>query len=338
MGGLFSTPQGTKCKDCDVVLDVPVNKDNLCTNCLQNRSLPICTKCKVNNSNPGFNWCQSCYASYDKCTKCYKNKPNKGFKWCETCFQAKLSNAVSRPEKCFCGKDKFFNSDQNRWLDFCGNACAERHYAAFGVLKLDENHPDFVSACTQFKNNWNLNKGACPPVTAIFRVQPRGADVMFDSYKNALTENANTEYYFHGCKIKCDLLKSNSLCNLPECTICQVSKQSFDIKKVGTNVKFTRFGKGLYFAPESSKCHDYTLGDASYGYRAMFYVKCAPGKKQIEYKDDINRVSPDAGYNSIYGKAGVNLNYDELCLYTDKACIPDCIIIYSRDGVNRRCF
>ena len=129
-----------------------------------------------------------------------------------------------------------------------------------------------------------------------------------------------------------------SLCDRADCTICLVSKQGFDITKVGTNCRYTRFGNCLTFAPESSKCHDYTLGIKDYGYRAMFYVKCAPGFKQLRFQDDINRTALDKGYNSLYGHAGGSLNYDELALYNDAACVPEYIVIYYRDEVDKRCF
>ena len=209
---------------------------------------------------------------------------------------------------------------------------------AYGVLKLESTHSDFISITTQFKNNWNARKGAYPAVTGVFKVRPNGTDAKFDAYVNQLSMTAQTiEYYYHGCKLTCDLLNTNKLCNLPDCTICLVSRQGFDITKVGTNVSFTRFGKGLYFAPESSKCHDYTLGVPQYGYRAMFYVKCAPGFKQLKFTDDKARTAPDKGYNSLYGHAGESLNYDELCLYNDNACVAEYIIVYNRDGVDRRC-
>ena len=211
-------------------------------------------------------------------------------------------------------------------------------FVVCGVLKLDTQHEDFMAVSSVFKENWNKHKGTCPAITAIFRVRPTGADVKFEAYRKTLRPGSNNiEYYFHGCKITCDLLSAGNLCNRPDCTICLVSRSGFDISKVGTNVAFTRFGRGLYFAPESSKCHDYTLGTPAVGYRAMLYVKCAPGFKQVEFKDNQQRTSPDHGYNSLYGHAGGSLNFDELCLYTDSACVPDCVIIYSRDGVDRRC-
>lgn len=212
-------------------------------------------------------------------------------------------------------------------------------YLAYGVLKLDNTHADCALISTKFKASWNTAKGTCPPVTAVFKVRPDGIDAKFDAYVSSLREKAReVDYYFHGCKLTCDLLNTNKLCNLPDCTICMVSRQGFDISKVGSNVKFTRFGRGLYFAPESSKCHDYTLGVPQYGYRAMFFVKCAPGFKQLDFTGNQQRTSPDQGYNSLYGHAGGSLNYDELCLYTDQACVPEFIIVYTRDGVDRRCF
>ena len=171
-------------------------------------------------------------------------------------------------------------------------------------------------------------------IKGILKVRPNGAGDVFMRYVDSLRKTARTmEHYFHGCRITCDLLKNKSLCDRADCTICLISKQSFDITKVGTNVPFTRFGKGLYFAPESSKCHDYTQGVKECGYRAMFLVKCAPGFKQLSFVDDKTRTAPDEGYNSLYGHAGKGLNYDELCLYDDRACVPDSVIIYVKDGV-----
>ncbi|KAI6651538.1 hypothetical protein LOD99_5146 [Oopsacas minuta] len=337
------------CTMCGVILPPgPTNKGQLCMTCMQNKPPSLCTKCKSGKANPGFSWCQACFETDDTCRKCGKNDPNEGYKWCEACYLAQenpvdciIPEVVPIPanKACLCGRPKFYNIKEKKLFDFCGQTCAQQHFTAYGVLKLDNKHEDFVSVSAEFQKQWNQHKGGCPAVTAIFKVRPDGVEGKFNEYLQSLREKAKTiEYYFHGCKITCDLLNTKTLCNRTDCTICLVSRQGFDISKVGTNVSFTRFGRGLYFAPESSKCHDYTLGVDSYGYRAMFYVKCAPGFKQLEFKDNPNRTAPDSKYNSLYGHAGGSLNYDELCLYTDKACVPEYIIIYAKDGVIKRCF
>ena len=204
---------------------------------------------------------------------------------------------------------------------------------------MEEADGDYIKVASKFKVKWNISKGSCPSISSIFKVNLNQSEDKFNRYIRTLRhDNANLiEYYFHGCKITCNLLTTKTLCDRPDCTVCLISKQGFDINKVGTNVAFTRFGRGLYFAPESSKCHDYTLGIEKYGYRAMFCVKCAPGFKQVAFLDDRNRTAPDKGYDSLYGLAGGDLKYDELCLYNDSACVPEYIIIYHKDGVDRRC-
>ena len=99
------------------------------------------------------------------------------------------------------------------------------------------------------------------------------------------------------------------------------------------NIKFQRFGPGVYLAPNSSKSHDYTLG--AHGCRAMLLCYVCPGKKYVCTKTDQELNGPPLGYDSIFGKAqyGGDLNYHEIVLPDPDAVLPRYIIVYKKDGV-----
>jgi hypothetical protein len=81
--------------------------------------------------------------------------------------------------------------------------------------------------------------------------------------------------------------------------------KGFRLKFIGINTTFSRFGRGLYFAPNSSKSNDYTDGDT----RAMFLCKVAAGREYVVYNDMRNLEKPPSGYDSVYGEVGQALNY-----------------------------
>ena len=128
------------CRTCGVVLaPAAVNRDMLCVTCLQNKPPSRCTRCKADNANPGYSWCQACFESDDKCRKCNKNSPNEGFKWCESCYQGQQQvidcvppvEAAASPLKACpsCKRQRYFDIKEKKLFDFCGQTCAQQHYA-----------------------------------------------------------------------------------------------------------------------------------------------------------------------------------------------------------------
>ena len=97
------------------------------------------------------------------------------------------------------------------------------------------------------------------------------------------------------------------------------------------NINFQRFGHGFYFAPNSSKCHDYTQG--TYTYRVMLQVDILPGKKHNITNSEVLTCPPD-GYHSVYRTPGQELN-PELVVYNPDSVMPRYIIVYVREGVHR---
>lgn len=88
---------------------------------------------------------------------------------------------------------------------------------------------------------------------------------------------------------------------------------------------FSRFGHGIYFAPNSSKSNDYNSDPI----KAMFYCKVAAGKVYETENDRTDLKKPPTGYDSVYGKEGARLNYPELVVYEEAAVKPTHIIVYS---------
>ena len=173
-----------------------------------------------------------------------------------------------------------------------------------------------------------------PTDLKIFKVCNQTLETQFRKYVQSLRHQyQDTEEHFHGTVLRCDLAHTKSACTRPACSICGISRRGFDRGKIGSKIEFGRFGKGMYLAPNSSKCHDYTQG--CNGYRAMLLCAVAPGKKLILTHDQTHLKAPPPGYDSVYGKSGGRLNYDEIILYNKDAILPRYVIMYQKDGVER---
>lgn len=64
----------------------------------------------------------------------------------------------------------------------------------------------------------------------------------------------------------------------------------------------------------------------------MILFEVCPGNKYCVKKTDTSFKSPPQGFDSVYGQAGVSLNYEELVVYNPDAALPKYIIVYQRDG------
>ena len=144
-----------------------------------------------------------------------------------------------------------------------------------------------------------------------------------------------SEKHYHGTKLKCDIVNSSSSqpCTDKGCGICGIIKFGMYRECIRKNINFQRFGHGFYFAPNSSKCHDYTQGVVKH--RAMLLVDILPGKKHVISTDDQNLTGPPDGCHSVYGKPGKSLNYAELVVYNPDCVMPRYIIVYVLNGVHK---
>ena len=184
----------------------------------------------------------------------------------------------------------------------------------------------------KFKQSWASAKGACPPVSFVYIISNSQLTQRWTTYRNGL-QKKDVEEYYHGTKLTCNITATSTLCNDQHCGACGISNTGLDRRCIQKNIKFQRFGHGFYLAPNSSKCHDYTQGCSSY--RAMLLFDVCPGNKSNLKKDDAKLKAPPQGFDSVYGRKGVRLNYEEIVVYNADAALPKCIIVYQKDGVGK---
>ena len=150
--------------------------------------------------------------------------------------------------------------------------------------------------------------------------------------------HANTAYFYHGTALKCPILESGRLCSDTSCGVCGISHLGFLPQKLGQHVgRFQRFGLAFYFAVNSSKCHEYTVGHRVY--RALLLCEVAQGKRYMATSNMKDLTQPPPGHNSVYGQPGTHkagkgsLNYAEVAVYNCSAVLPKFIIVYEKDGI-----
>ena len=180
-----------------------------------------------------------------------------------------------------------------------------------------------------------------PQPTAIYAIQNPALVKAFHKYGDQLRKDgsfvsANSDLFFHGTNITCSLQSSDEYCSDANCGICGIAQNGFDSSKIGANIpRFKRFGHGIYLAPNSSKCHDYTQGVEEYGMRAQLLCLVACGAQYELLHDNTTLQQPPSQYHSVYGKSGGSLNYDEIVVYDVRAVLPQYVVVYEHNGVHK---
>jgi len=247
--------------------------------------------------------------------KCGINERNKPHPWCENCYQQHL--------------DREYGTSFKEEYDIPAlvlERVGKRSYTYEEVVKL-------------FTDRWDRRKSQCPEIIMAYSIKNSKLQYRYDEYKrqlHAVGKDPNEGIHFHGTVLSCDLLNSGVECDNSRCGICGIAKEGFDESRIGYNIpKFQRFGNGIYLAPNSSKCHDYTQG--WYGVRAMLVCKVALGNSYILTQNQSDLTTAPSGYDSVYGKNSLQgaLNYDEVVIYCSKALLPTFVIIYERNGVGK---
>ena len=174
-------------------------------------------------------------------------------------------------------------------------------------------------------------------IKGVFRIDNPALKRKFDQYCATLL-SSKVELHYHGTAMKCNLLQSQTFCSDTTCGVCGISRDGFDKTRIGTHVDwFKRFGHAFYLAPNSSKCHEYTLGFGNL--RALLYCQVALGNPYYTRSDLEKCQSPPEGCHSVYGEAGRHhsrkgsLNYDEVAVYVSEAILPRYIVVYQKDGI-----
>lgn len=198
-------------------------------------------------------------------------------------------------------------------------------------MKLNSQTQEYMNLCDKFKKDWAMKKGRCPFIVSIIKIVNSTVSRRFEDYH---FKHYGTEQHYHGTTLCCDLANSANLCNDPNCGACGITRRGFDPLRIGSRA-WQRFGKGFYFAPNSSKAYDYAKGNrfgasiiATRNTKCSAIILCdiAPGRKYTTMKNSPNLVGPPKGYNSVHGKHGRDLNYDEIVVYDSHAICPQYII------------
>ena len=198
-------------------------------------------------------------------------------------------------------------------------------------MGVDSGSDVYKTLVRRFRLSWANEKGTCPKIKTIVRIIAPEISEKFTAYVNSLPPACQkVEQFFHGTKLDCDIQDSLWLCESSSCGVCGIIKKGFDYERL-KHSRWQRFGPGFYFAPNSSKCHDYPRaapGDAQI--RATFSCDVAAGNKYILGRNATHLSGPPQGYHSIYGQAYTtgDLNYDELVIFNRNAICPRYIIIY----------
>ncbi|KAI0695394.1 hypothetical protein BC835DRAFT_1414907 [Cytidiella melzeri] len=211
---------------------------------------------------------------------------------------------------------------------------------------LPKDDPRYLEVTELFKDGWSHPDKQLPYVHGVYKIlSPERLLKPFRDYKSSL-QNASlwNPFYtkqqidakelllFHGTTRGC-LLAENStaglLCNLPECYLCGIIRESFDMKKCGSKNKFSRFGTGIYTSSCSSKADDYSSNLSEKAtLRVLLVNRVVVGRTHRLRRSNRTLTAPPWGYHSITGEPGDDLNYEETVVYSNEAIRPAFLIVY----------
>ena len=184
----------------------------------------------------------------------------------------------------------------------------------------------------KFTKEWSSKKGKCPSVEKVLAIVNPALEDAFCEYKKTLPRwHSKSKQCFHGTKLKCMLNRFQTQCTGDQCGICGISRQGFQQECIRD--RFQRYGQGFYFAPNSSKSHDYCSKPDNGKYMAMLICQIAPGKEHNLRKNMTDLKEPPKGYHSVHGRRksllfSSDLNYDEIVVFSGDAACPRYVLLY----------
>jgi len=129
-----------------------------------------------------------------------------------------------------------------------------------GVVELDSCSQEYKNLSKKFSKDWASAKGPCPPILTIVKIINPMVSERFERCHGKFLLYQGIEQHYHGTTLCCDLADYAELCDDPNCGACGITRIGFDPQKIDS-VSWQRFGKGFYFAPNSSKSYDYAVGN-----------------------------------------------------------------------------
>ena len=211
-----------------------------------------------------------------------------------------------------------------------------------GLVPLEQYCKDYGELQKHFSKTWCKDKGQQPNIISIFRIVNPSLEQKLNGYLSSIPWlYRKTERYYHGTQLHCDLSEYLQPCSNARCGICGITKKGFDPNRISSSY-WQRFGKGFYFAPNSSKAYDYPVAGragntppvATLPYRALLVCDVVPGRKYTLRTNVPSLQGPPPGYHSVYGRAkwlwfkvSPHLNYDELVVFNAAAIRPSFILL-----------
>ena len=185
-----------------------------------------------------------------------------------------------------------------------------------------------------------MKKGKCPKIEKILAIVNPALEDAFYEYKKTLDVPRirlypKSKQLYHGTNYDCTMLhRYQTPCTSEECGICSISTTGFQRDRIRD--RWQRFGPGFYFAPNSSKSHDYSSKPDNGKYMAMFVCQVATGKEYTLRKNKSDLKELPEGRHSVRGRSkslirSSDLNYDETAVYNPDAVCPRYVLLYTTE-------
>lgn len=301
---------------------------------LHNSERWMCRRCTLDNP-PDVGRCQACFTDRET----LEASESTGER-----TRCGLPGCTLRANGGFCSEDHARRARQ-RGLAAPATDDIERCYVGqngeYSVSVLTKSSPTRADVAGHFVRAWR--KGALPTVKHVLKVcQAPSLRDRFERYKAAV---GNVRWRYHGTSSVCDFGANLAAapCDRPDCALCNILAHGFRLNKAGTgpngHIRSLRYGCGIYLSATSGKSNDYAFRTERQRrgkrgrlerWRCMFVCSVAAGKayRTTEGQLLLAHRAP-AGYDSVVGEVGDNLNYDELVVYSEAAVLPEYVVIYT---------
>lgn len=216
----------------------------------------------------------------------------------------------------------------------------------YTVHLLNKDHSDHLPVKTQFLLTWLKLEYGNPHIMRIYKI--RNHPTIYHNFELKKLELGNVQSRFHGTSqhSDCNFGSNPSIppCHRESCRVCNICKESFQLLYSGQNAgkrMKLRYGNGLYFSATSSKSHDYNehsekilrQGDhkkQSWSWRSTFLCSVVLGRPHVTTAGELpSHMCPPSGCDSVEGIPGVDLNYDEVVVYSNQQALPTHLIVYT---------
>lgn len=149
-------------------------------------------------------------------------------------------------------------------------------------LEIEPSSEEFINVKQKFINSWSLKKGVCPKVEKILAIVNLALEDAFYEYESTLNLPRirlypKSKQLYHGTNFNYMLHRYQMSCTSGQCGICGISVTGFQFNCIRD--RWQRYGQGFYFAPNSSKSHDYCSKPDNGKYMAMLVCQVATGKE-----------------------------------------------------------